>query len=83
MSTTVQQIAAISGKLRTWTDSMYPVPFIQDEFMWAPTVIHGGFSAAEVEEINTCGKYSGDHSWTLYRATVRRADGKRRKSRPC
>ena len=24
---------------------------IKDEFMWAPTVIHGGFSAAEVEEI--------------------------------
>ena len=24
---------------------------IKDEFMWAPTVIHGGFSASEVEEI--------------------------------
>ena len=25
---------------------------IRDEFMWAPTVTHGGFSASQVEEIN-------------------------------
>ena len=56
---------------------------IKDEFMWAPTVIHGGFSAAEVEEIKravnipviTVGRYTKSHS--------SQTDGKRRKSRPC
>ena len=48
---------------------------LHDEYMWAPSALHEGFSANCVTET-----YSGDYGRTLYRASVCRTDGGGRKS---